>query len=233
MKSEITINSFSEYIKNVESISHKDGFIFLFRGQNVDKPLLPSIARDNPKKETKELEIEIITELKRRAIKIDDSIKLKNNWDWLVYAQHFGLKTRLLDWTSNPLVALFFSCMDYDDSDSYVYRFIADKSMQVNKRSNLSPFSITSTKVLRPPQNNDRIIAQSGWFTAHAYSNSSKRFISLEKNKKTINRIQKYRIPNNIKEEIMEKLHVFGINYQTMYPDFDGICEQLNWEYEL
>ena len=34
--------------------------------------------------------------------------------------------------------------------------------------------------IFTPPQNNERIIAQSGWFTAHAFSNSSKKFISLE-----------------------------------------------------
>lgn len=65
----------------------------------------------------------------------------KNHFDTLVTLQHYDCPTRLLDITTNPLVALYFACKNYgcdicDKTDfGYVYIFVELKSNLLFKDS--------------------------------------------------------------------------------------------------
>lgn len=226
------ISSFKDFVDELDNLEMMGYEINLFRGQSNNDPLLPNICRASPNKDCTNIERKMLEDFKRRSSFLIKQ-SFTTDWEWLVYAQHFGLKTRLLDWTSNPLVALWFACQNPHKLgvDSYLYIFSCDSDMRIDIGKKTSPFDIRSTKILKPMLNNERIVAQHGWFTAHAYSNRSKRFVTLENNVNTREHLTEITVPANLKKEILRRLSTFGVNNRTVFPDVNGLSSHLNWKY--
>lgn len=99
---------------------HKNREESLFRGQaSFGWKLLPSIYREDKWIENEDL---MIKEMIRR---FPDFLNDDKRIEILTKLQHYGLPTRLLDLTENPLVALFFACDDKnsEDEDGRIYYF--------------------------------------------------------------------------------------------------------------
>lgn len=75
--------------------------------------LSPSIHRHaaitDPEK-VLELENQIIGRFNQRSVPfIHSPLDKKDDWEILFFMQHYGIPTRLLDWTENPFIALYFA----------------------------------------------------------------------------------------------------------------------------
>lgn len=81
---------------------------FIFRGQRTDEPLLPRLARVAPKGQFANIERLMSKEFERTSLALTDR-GLASKLDFLSVAQHHGLPTRLLDWTSSALAGLWFA----------------------------------------------------------------------------------------------------------------------------
>lgn len=115
----LKVKTLSEYIEIVTELNKgKDkGFknVLNFRGQsNLDWKLSPVISRLELEKNEKDI-------IDRFKIDKPDEYNSSMNFiDLLGKMQHFGYPTRLIDFTENPLIALYFACKECHDNDGRV-----------------------------------------------------------------------------------------------------------------
>lgn len=203
----------------------------LFRGQDCDKPLLPKIARANPSTDTTDLERKMLGELKRRTAR-SPALLGADDWDALVVAQHYGMATRLLDWTTNPLIALWFAASDgRETSDGYVFLLPIDDADLLRRDVETDPFSTRATRIFKPSVNNERLSAQAGWFTAHKYSTKSGRFFDLHHNAKLKHRVLMKGVHGRDKKSFLRALDKVGVNQESLFPGLEGTCKYVDWHF--
>jgi hypothetical protein len=107
------IGTISRFLQRLEAIETDERRILYFRGLSKESyELEPSIYRNkgliaNEARMLKELIV-------RCPNDFDDS---SSTFQTLVKMQHYGVPTRLLDITSNPLVALYFACTRHESDD--------------------------------------------------------------------------------------------------------------------
>ncbi|SEI92890.1 protein of unknown function [Kandleria vitulina] len=113
----IEVSSVDDFIKQINLIYQEEESIekrFYFRGQSVDYwDIRPSVFRNNLISVEHSLMAEPIRKLPKEFRGLGDTFEVMEKY------QHYGLSTRLLDVTSNPLVALYFACEPNDYEEVY------------------------------------------------------------------------------------------------------------------
>ena len=200
---------------------------WMYRGvKDYSYKLKPSIGRllgEKPFKSKKKLLSFEQSAFNEFRINAYNELRENNQFIMLAVARHHGLKTRLLDWTLSPLMALFFAVEDKNkfNIDGALYAFQSQFIFN-DFKGITSPFdeNLNEYHFLSSPDLSPRIKAQHAVF--QLFKDPTKEFSGAFN-------LLKFRIPAKNKKKIKRELHDLGISYKTVYPDLDGLCQTINY----
>ncbi|MUK01319.1 FRG domain-containing protein [Vibrio cholerae] len=237
--SDAVIRSVAELMQRIRAGRQSEA-PFWYRGQsNARWPLMPKLARN---KGFLANELSMLKHFKQDAApRLRD--RPTSPWEWIFLAQHYGLPTRLLDWSENPLVGAFFAVendnADMDspvngalyelnpdrlnaettgDSKGDVIMFDQDVHLEHYLPSEgfvgrLGPMAAIASRSF------DRIVAQSGTFTI---THKDHEIATVDNPAVT-----KIMIPAAEKPFFREDLADLGIRPSTVYPDLAHLAEHV------
>jgi len=197
----------------------KSGCIMYFRGQVCDWPLRPSLARESVTEQERARESECF----ERLAEILPGV---NDWERATIAQHYGVPTRLLDWSENPLVGLYFALddRDSDDEDGVIWVFkdrtTVAKDVATLRDAN-GPRRLKYPRPYRAWKDLQwaipRTKAQRGSLTSQPDLSKAFNEQNFDQNTQSL---EKSTIPKHSKKQLRKQLEIVGITEERLFPDF-------------
>lgn len=241
------VRSLGEFVELTSFGIRPNGGTLWFRGhRKADWGLRPLIHRDY----TNDQELDFCHRFRSRAgIRYGDSPEYDNMAAWLSLMQHYGLPTRLLDWTRSPLVALYFALEKYtydkvEPEDACVWVLDPHK-LNASQRIEIVTASIVSLryrKYLKPAfykgakepgkvvaamafETDIRMFVQQGCFTIHSRREPLNELRSFGRF------LSKVIIPKEHVERIATQLYNSGFRKGDIFPDLQNLADELRAKY--
>ena len=201
---------------------------WVFRGHSdAQYELKPSVGRGGHTSITDaKYEESLFTVFQREAGTYLDPLPA-SNWEWLAVAQHHGLPTRLLDWSHNPLVGLYFTV---DAHPKLAGEVVALRAPTKAARSVIagSPFTIRRAAKYYPNIVSPRIRAQEGLFVACPTPT-----IPLDTSLRSDWSLKRFAVPAANKERLRYELYRLGVHRAALFPDLDGLAARIKWQHTV
>lgn len=238
MGSSTTVNTLSEFVQAILNLGPG-----IYRGQAGDYDLLPKIARPNLERVRRrygQLERDLLERFRLYAAPYIKSLADASNadrWRCLTIAQHYGLPTRLLDWTASPLAALYFATVDESTASGkhvvYHLKFPEPLTAEGFAQRFAPPpweYDTDETLFLQPELSDPRVFAQDSLFSVHPGNPVDRRGPDFYESK--VSRVIIPESPDGKSAlEIRTHLYRFGATQARLFRGPDGVAQTVFREF--
>jgi hypothetical protein len=150
-----------------------------------------------------------------------------SNIELIVLAQHHGLPKRLLDFTTNPIKALFFAVNNpFTDDKAGIVWMVNPTSWREDLDHDKKEFWESEITAFFPPNWNPRLNAQEGCFLCFPMPRHASPLQPITETmmQPGIEEVHCAIVPPDGKAALRRELRRLGISHRTMFPDLDGIA---------
>lgn len=210
--------------------------------------LIPTIYRHpDPHAQPLDLERNLLARFRQRSIPYQKQ-PFTDDWDQLFFMQHFRIPTRLLDWTENPYIAMYFALafskdaavdaavwvLNPSDWNQHVLSHIgfpgrilgpAEHPMKAYAPTSEPQFLATKPVAMYGNHNSPRIVAQRGAFCI--FGKGPEPMEDIYALDFPINCLIKLVFKANAKPDHLRSLHAIGFSESVVYPDLEGLAMEL------
>lgn len=235
---EVYISKLSEFMDYVETLPIE---FTLSRGQsNINYCLLPGALRLDSNKKLKYTRQSIAYFLDQFKVNshnyMDNPWDVKDDYEWMIYAQHYGIPTRLMDFTNSHIISLMFtveSAFENNDEVDGVVWFLdplklnnkncsRSQMITLSKNEGINLNNCNGPVVVQGRKLNVRISAQNGVFVY--FQDGSEPLETSLSDEKILRKVV---IKGECKKDILVSLYSMGIGMTQIYPELSSVSKDI------